>query len=349
VPRAATRTVLDDVARAIVAGDDVVAVVRHDAHQRVVRSDARGRVSGAHGIAGSDVTALAATPAAIVAASAEEAAVFSADLRQVATVARPLLASAGGRTAWIAAAGDGQVLRLTTLAVADRAVRKTAEERLGLGLAAPARAGRRGPRPAPPRARWTVHGERLLFAIPARGRGGRAAQLVGEAGAAGVEAVATKSDGPPWVAAQAPGAGAAVATLTGAGGAPWRLVLGDAELASWPAGVRVSVALAADADGPWVVAARQSRWEALRLAGDELALVRSGDGAVEHALATGGGLWLVCESGGERRLVCVTAAGELERLAAVGAPLEPIGRAGGELLALVGPRGQPRTLVALEA
>jgi hypothetical protein len=138
-------------------------------------------------------------------------------------------------------------------------------------------------------------------------------------------------------------------TLTGAGGAPWRLALGDAELASWPASVRVSVAPAADGDGPWIVAARQSRWEALRLAGDELALVRSGDGAVEHALAADAGLWLVCESGGERRLVCVTAAGELERLAALGAPLEPIGRSGGELLALVGPAAAPRTLAALEA
>jgi hypothetical protein len=110
--------------------------------------------------------------------------------------------------------------------------------------------------------------------------------------------------------------------------------------------VRVRLAAHA-AQGPWIVAARRARWEALRLAGDETVAVRTGDGAVEAVLAQDDGLWLVCESGGERRLVRVGPGGELDRLAALGAPLEPIGRAGDEILVLAGVRGAPRTLVAI--
>jgi hypothetical protein len=150
------------------------------------------------------------------------------------------------------------------------------------------------------------------------------------------------------VTARALSAGGTVAALTGGPGLPSRLLCGGGEVASWAAGVRVSLAGASDPGGPWVVAARHARWEALRLAGDELVPVRAGDGTVEHASAGPGGLWLVCESGGERRLVCVSQAGELERLAALNAPLEPLGRAGGELLTLAGPRSAPRRLVAVE-
>ena len=189
-----------------------------------------------------------------------------------------------------------------------------------------------------------------MFALPARGRGGRPAQLLGAAGADGLDAVDTKSDGPPWVIARGPAPAAGFATLTGAPGAPTRLVLGDAELAAWPAGVRVSLAGAPAAGGPWIVAARHARWEALSIEGDALVLVRGGDGAVEVARAERDGLWLVCESSGERRLVCVTPSGELERLAVLHAPFEPLGRIGNELLALAGPAagGAPRRLVALD-
>ena len=353
VPRPALRIVLDDVAAAVMADEEIVAVVRHDSHQRLVRVDARGRVTAAHGIGGSDVVALAVTPAAVVAASAVEATVFATDLRPLTTLVRPLLAAADGTSAWIACASDEQapILRLTTLAIRERAAHVLGEERLGLALATGRgglRPGARSARPQPPRAHWSVGGGRLLFAIPARGRGGRPAQLLGTARAAALGDVDTKSDGPPWVTAWAPLPGSALVTLTSGHGLPARLLLDGAELATWPAGVRVSLAGAADRGGPWVVAARRARWEALRLAGDELVPVRAGDGAVEHASTGAGGLWLICESGGERRLVCVSETGELERLAALGAPLEPLGSAGGELLALVGPRSAPRGLVALE-
>lgn len=354
VPRPALRTVLDDVAAAVLTGAEIVAIVRHDSHQRVVRLDARGRVAAAHGIGGSDVLALARTSSAVVAASAIEAAVFGPDLRALTTLERPLLAAADGASAWIACAGDEQaaVLRLTTLAIRERAAHVLGEERLGLAIVpgrGGLRPGARSARPQPPRAHSSAGGGRLLFAIPARGRGGRPAQLLGTASLAGLGDVETKSDGPPWVTARAPSPGGAVLTLTSGHGLPAHLFLDGAELATWPAGVRISLVGAAQPGGPWVVAARRARWEASRLAGDELALVRAGDGAVEHASASVNGLWLVCESGGKRRLVGVSEAGELERLAALGAPFEPLGRAGGELLALVGPRGAPRGLVALEA
>ncbi len=353
VPRPALRTVLEDVAAAVAAGDEIVAIVRHDGHQRVVRVDARGRVAAAHGLGGSDVLALAATPAAVAAASATEAAVFGSDLRALTSFARPQLAAADGTSAWIARAGDEQapVLRLTTLAIRARAAHVLGEQRLGLALVAGRgglRPGARSARPQPPRAHWSAGGGRLLFAIPARGRGGRPAQLLGTASGAGLGDVETKSDGPPWVTARAPSTGNGVLTLASGHGLPARLLLDGAELATWPAGVRVSLAGAAQAGALWVVAARRARWEASRLAGDELVLVRAGDGAVEHVSAGAGGLWLVCESGGERRLVCVSESGALERLAALGAPFEPLGGAGGELLALAGPRSAPRALVALE-
>ena len=163
--RHSARTVLDDVAAAVVEGEQIVAVVRHDAHQRVVRLDARGRVGAAHGLGGSDVVALAATPAAVVAAGSAGAAVFAAaDLRPLATFERPLLAAAGGTSAWIVVAGDehGAVLRLRTLAVTGREVRTAADERLGLAHADGGRgllrAGPRASRAAPPGARWTVDG-----------------------------------------------------------------------------------------------------------------------------------------------------------------------------------------------
>lgn len=348
----ALRTVLDEVAAAVLAVDDVVAIVRHDGHQRVVRTDAQGRVGAAHGIGGSDVVALAATVAAVVAASSAEASVFAPGMRPLATVERPLLAAAGKASAWVVGAGDEQapLLALTTLAIAGRAARSVGEERLGL---APAegrgrlRPAPRGVRSAPPRAHWSADGDALLFAVAARGRGGRPAQLLGEAGAAGLGAVATKADGPPWVTARARTQAGAIATLTAATGVPARLALGDTELAAWPAGVRVSLTGGRDRGGLWVVAARHARWEALRIEGGDLVLARGGDGVVEHARAAPDGLWLVCESGGERRLVCVTPDGELQRLGALRAPLEPLGRLGGEALALAGGRDAPRRLVAL--
>lgn len=349
----AMRTVLDDVVAAVAGGEEVVAVVRHDRHQRVVRVDDRGRVGAAEGIGGSDVLALCATPAAVVVATVAEASLLAPDLRRLIGVPRPLMAAADGASAWVAHAGDEQapVLRLTTLAVAGRAAQAVAEERLGVA-AAPSRGGlrpgARGARPAPPRAHCSVRAGRLLFAIPARGRVTRPAQLLGEAGAAGLAELEAKADGPPWVTARAASPGGAIVTLTGGGGAAaWRLALGPVEAASWPAGVRVTLVGAPDGGGPWIVAARQARWEALRLAGEDLVLVCAGDGAVEVACAGEDGLWLVCESAGERRLVCVGADGALERLAAADARLEPVGRAGGELLALVGPRSAPRRLVAL--
>ncbi len=339
------RTVLEDVVAATTSGDDVVAVVRHDAHHRVVRIDLDGRVGAAHTAGGGEIDAVTATPAAVVVSGPAEATVFSADLRPITTIARPLLAAASGATAWVLSAGDEQapVLTLTTLAVAGREAEVVAAGRVG--LAAPPAAGRlprRAARPAPPPPHAHVAGKRLRFAVPARGRGGSAAQRVGDAGPGGLGAVATRT-GPGWLTAQAP-AGDRLLTVSD-GGAPV-LALDGAELASWPAGVRVRLAAHA-AQGPWIVAARRARWEALRLAGDETVAVRTGDGAVEAVLAQDDGLWLVCESGGERRLVRVGPGGELDRLAALGAPLEPIGRAGDEILVLAGVRGAPRTLVAI--
>lgn len=346
------RTVLDEVAAAVLTGEDVVAVVRHDGHQRVVRTDAQGRVGAAQGIGGSDVVALSATAAAVVAASSAEASVLAPDLRVLATLERPLLAAAGAAGAWVVGAGGEQapLLALTTLAIAGRAARTVGEERLGLapvegrGRLRPAP---RAARSAPPRAHWSVEGDALLFAVAARGRGGRPAQLLGEAGAGGLDAVVTKADGPPWITARARTPAGAIATLTAAAGVPARLALGDVELAAWPAGVRVTLTGAADMGGLWVVAARHARWEALRVEGGDLVLARGGDGVVEAAHANPEGLWLACESGGERRLVCVTQKGELQRLGALRAPLEPLGRLGGEALALAGGRDAPRRLVAL--
>jgi hypothetical protein len=236
------------------------------------------------------------------------------------------------------------VLTLVTLGVAGREARVVETGRVG--LAAPAQAGRlarRAGRPGPPAAHAVAGDGRLCFAVPARGRGGAAAQRVGEAGAGGLGEIGTRS-GPDWVTGQAPLAGGGVLALRGGG--PVELSLGGAQLASWPAGVRVQLAVA-DARGPWVVAARRARWEALRAGGDDVSPVRAGDGAVEVVRPDGDGLWLVCESGGERRLIRVSPGGELERLAALPAPMQPIGRAGAELLVLAGARGAPRTLVAI--
>jgi hypothetical protein len=264
----------------------------------------------------------------------------------VTTIARPLLAAAAGAGVWVLSAGDEQspVLTLTTLVVAGRSGEVVDAGRVG--LAVPRQAGRlprRPVRPAPPRPHAVVSAaERLHFAVPARGRGGSAAQRVGSASRAGLAEVATRN-GPDWIVGQAPAGGGRLLTLTGGG--PAALWLGETRLASWPPGVRVRVD-AHDDEAPWVVAARRARWEALRLDGEEVAAVRPGDGAVEVALAVAGGLWLVCESGGARRLVRVGPGGELDRVAALNAPLAPIGRVGDEVLALAGPRGAPRTLVA---
>jgi hypothetical protein len=276
--------------------------------------------------------------------------VLSADLRPITTIAGPLLAAAAGDSVWVLSAGDEQVpvLTLTTLAVAGREADVVEAGRVG--LAAPAQAGRlarragRPSNPRPPAPHAVVAGDALHFAVPARGRGGTAAQRVGAAGPSGLGEVATLN-GPDWLVAHAPTGDGRRLTLTGAG--PVVLWLGEAQLASWPPGVRVRLD-AHDGEPPWIVAARRARWEALRLDGDDVAAVRPGDGAVEVALAVADGLWLVCESGGARRLIRVGPGGELERVAALDAPLEPIGRAGGEILALAGPRGAPRALVAIE-
>lgn len=345
--RQALRTVLDDVVAAAMSGDDVVAVVRHDSHHRVVRVDARGRVGAAHGIDG-DLAAMtvAAAATSVVVWGASGASVFSSDLRPLTTIERPLLAAAGATSVWIASAGAEQVavLDLTTLAISEREARVVEVQRLGLTVSEPAvRLPRRGVRPPPPGPRAIVAGDRLLFAVPARGRGGRSAQRVGEAGPSGLGPVDTRT-GPEWVIGLAPVA-AGLMTLT-AGEAATTLSLGEARLSGWPAGVRVRLA-AHGLAGPWIVAARPSRWEALRVDGEQVVSVRVGDGMVERIGADDDGLWLVCESAGRRRIVRVAAGGELHRLAALGAPLEPIGRSGAEILTLAGSPGAPRALVAI--
>ena len=346
--RQALRTVLEDVTVATLVGDEVVAVVRHDRHQRAVRADARGRVSAAFGVPGSEVVAVTATDDAVIVAGESEASVLSADLRPLTTVARPLVAAAHGAVAWIVWRDEqaAPVLRLTTLAIERRAARAVEDERLGLAPAiVPTRRPRRAARPQPPAPHWAVCGERLLFAVAARGRAGRPAQLLGEALPAGLAGVQARG-GPPWVTARAPTPAGAVAVLTGGDGSATALSLGEAEVASWPVGYRVRI-LAEEPHRPWVVAARYGRWEALRLDAGELARVRTGDGTVEAILSDGDALWLVCESGGERRLVLVDAGGALRRLAALSVPLDPVGRAGDEVLVLAGARGTPRRLVAI--
>ncbi len=345
--RQTLRTVLEDVVAATMIGDEVVAIVRHDSHHRVVRIDLRGRVAAAHGVDGDHIGAISATPGAIVVSGPSGAAIFSAGLHPLTRIARPLLAAASWAIVWVVAAGDEQapVLNLTTLAVEGRKAEVVAVDRLGLASSAGVvRLPRRGSRPAPPAAHGTVAGVRLHFASPARGRGGQPAQVVGAATPSGL-ADSELRGGPGWTAAVAPSAGGVV-TVAGPGTA--RVLLGDEELAAWPAGVRVRLA-AHGSGAPWVVAGRQTRWEALRVDGPQLAKVRAGDGTVERASADADGLWLVCESGGERRLVRVSAAGELDRVAAIGAPMEPLGRAGDETLVLAGAPAAPRTLVAIAA
>ncbi len=347
-PRA-PRTVLEDVVAATLGGGEVVAVVRHDAHHRVVRIDAQGRVGAAQSVRGRDVTALAATPATVVVASTAGAAILSADLRPLTAIERPLIATASGTSVWVVAAGEGDapVLALTTLAIEGRRARVAEVSRIGLAAppaaARPARRTGRPASPAPPAPHAVAAAGRLHFAVPVRGRGGAAAQRVGHAGPAGIGSAETRI-GPLWVIGQAPAA-SGVLMLEGSG--PTALALGDRRLAGWPAGVRVELA-AHPPQSPWIVAARRDGWEALRLHGDAIVAVRGGDGAVESVRADGeDGLWLVCESGGERRLVRLGPDGELVRLAALGAPLEPVGRAGAEVLVLAGPRDAPRTLVAV--
>ena len=346
--RQALRTVLEDVTVATLVGDEVVAVVRHDRHQRAVRADARGRVSAAFGVPGGEVVAVTATGDAVIVAGEDEASVLSADLRPLTTVARPLVAAAHGAVAWIMWRDEqaAPVLRLATLALERRAARPVEDARLGLAPAiVPTRRPRRAARPQPPAPHWAVCGERLLFAVAARGRAGRPAQLLGEALPAGLAGVQARG-GPPWVTARAPTPAGAVAVLTGGDGGATALSLGEAEVASWPVGYRVRI-LAEEPHRPWVVAARYGRWEALRLDAGKLARVRTGDGTVEAILSDGDALWLVCESGGERRLVLVDADGALRRLAALSVPLDPVGRAGDEVLVLAGARGTPRRLVAI--
>lgn len=348
--RQTLRTVLEDVVAATMSGDEVVAVVRHDAHHRVVRIDLAGRVRAAHGVAGAEIAALAVTAASVVVSGDAGTAVFSADLRPLTTIERPLVAAASAASVWVVSAGDEQapVLSLTTLAVDGRDARIVEVGRIG--LAAPVQAGRlprrpgRPGRPGPPSPFAVVAGDSLRFAVPARGRGGSATQRIGEARPSGLGPVQTRS-GPDWLTAQAPAPVGGLLTVSGAGQALLRL--GDTQLASWPAGVRVALAAAATGQ-PWIVAARRARWEALRLDGEDVASVRSGDGAVEAIEPDDDdGLLLVCESGGERRLIRVGPTGELERLAALGTPMEPIGRSAAEVLVLAGPRGVPRTLVAI--
>lgn len=344
--RQVVRTVLEDVVAATTSAGDVVAVVRHDSHHRAVRIDPGGRVSAAHSVEVGEIGALTATESSIVVAGPLGAAVFSADLRPLQTIERPLLVAAHGASVWLVSAGSEQtpILDLVTLAIEGRDARIAGSERLGLAAPLqPGRLPRRAARPAPPRAHCIGTDAALQFAVPVRGRGAGFAQCVGAAGPAGLGDVQTRG-GPDWVTGLAPAAGGAVIqALAGAGGT--RLSQEGAQLASWPAGVRVRLA-ADDGHAAWVVAARQARWEALRIDRDAVASIRSGDGVVEYLRADGDGVWLVCESGGERRLVRVGAGGELQRLAALGAPLEPVGRSGEEILALAGPRGAARTLVA---
>ena len=340
------RTLLEDVVVATMTGGDVVAVVRHDAHHRVVRLDVGGRVRAAHGVAGGPVTAVAATAGAVVVSSAAAAAVFTTDLRQLTAIERPLLAAAWNDRVWIVAAGDeaNAVLNLTTLQIAGREAQLREVERLGLvAMPSPARLARRGARAAPPPAHGVVAGAHLQFAVPARGRSANPTQRVGTAGPSGL-LTSDARPGPDWVTGLAAVDAGNVVTLVGAG--PVALYSAEQRLAGWPAGVRVSLA-AHEPQAPWIVAARQSRWEALRVEGVEVVSVREGDGTVERAGADEDGLRLVCEHGGERRLVRVAANGELHRLAALGVPLEPLGRAGAEILALAGPPGAARTLVAI--
>ena len=235
------------------------------------------------------------------------------------------------------------MLSLTTLAVEGRKAEVVAVDRLGLVSTGPAvRLPRRGSRPAPPAAHGTVAGVRLHFAVPARGRGGQPAQVVGSASPSGAGDRELRT-GPAWTSGIASSADGVVTIDGGSAPALW---LGGEQLSAWPAGVQVRLA-AHEAQAPWVVAARQTRWEALRIDGAELAKVRAGDGHVESAGADTDGLWLVCESGGERRLVRVSAGGELDRVAALGAPIEAVGRSGEEILVLAGPHGAPRALVAI--
>ena len=159
--RQALRTVLEDVVVAAVAGDDIVAVVRHDAHQRVVRLDAQGRVIAASALAGTQIAGLEATSAVVVVSGAALASVFSADLRPLMTVERPLLAAAHAASAWVVAAGDEQapVLALQTIAVHGREAQIVQTERLGLVVPAQAgRLARRSGRPAPPPAHGVIAG-----------------------------------------------------------------------------------------------------------------------------------------------------------------------------------------------
>ncbi|HUR86404.1 MAG TPA: rod shape-determining protein [Solirubrobacteraceae bacterium] len=342
--RQALRVVLEDVVVATLSGEHVIAVVRHESHHRVVRVDLRGRVEGAHGVSGEQITALTATPEVVVVSGPSSAALFTTALRPLTAIARPLLAAASGATAWVVAAGDepATVLDLTTLAVGGRAARVAATDRLGLVPTGPAvRLPRRAARPVPPPAHGSVSGDELHLAVPVRGRGGQPAQLIGAAGPVGIDDSELRTSSP-WVTDVAPSADGVV-TVSGAG--PVALSLGSELLSDWPAGVRVR--LAAHGGQPWVVAALAERWEALRVEGAAIGKVRAGDGNVERAGADDDGLWLVCESSGERRLVCVSPDGSLERVAALGAPLEPLGRAGDEILTLAGPPGAPRMLVAI--
>jgi actin-like ATPase involved in cell morphogenesis len=340
------RSVLEDVVVATMSGGDVVAVVRHDSHHRVVRLDAAGRVRAAHGVASGPVTAVTAAPGGVVVSSAAEAAIFTTDLRQISAIERPLLTAAWNDSVWIVSAGDeaNAMLDLTTLAIAGREAQVREVERLGLVASTQAaRLPRRGARPAPPPALGIVAGAHLQFAVPARGRSGTPTQRVGTAGPSGLLSSDTRSGGE-WVVGLAAADATSVMTLVGTG--PVTLFAGQQRLAGWPEGVRVWL-VGREQQAPWVVAARGSRWEALRMDGIEVVSVRAGDGTVESAGTDEDGLWLVCESGGERRLVLVTADGELHRLAALGAPLEPLGRSGAEILALAGPPGVPRTLVSI--
>lgn len=340
------RTVLEDVVVAAMGGDDVVAVVRHDAHHRVVRVDISGRVLAAHGVAGGPVTAVAGTPAVVIVSTASQAAVLTGDLRQLTTIERPLLCAAAAGVAWVVAAGGepSGVLELTTLSIAGREAHVREVRRLGLVMQQQEaiRRARRGRRIAPPAARGFVIDDQLHFAVPARGRSGQPAQRVGLAGPSGLLFVDTRT-GPAWVTALAATADGGVVSL--AGGPAATLSLGSDRLADWPPGVRVWLVAHAPL-APWVVAARGARWEALRLDDGQLGVVRSGDGTVEHAGADEDGLRLVCESGGKRRLVRVSAGGELVRLGAASAALEPLGRSGGEILVLSGSAGGLRRLVS---
>ncbi len=361
-PRPEPRPIVAEVTVAARHGDELVAVVRHDDHRRIVRLGADGRVHAAQGVEGGEVTGLSICAAVTVLVAETSCTLFGAGLRPFATRPRPLLGAAAGATAWIVTAGDGRgaPLSLETFAVDGAQATTVSDEALGVGApeAVPRQPRRGAARAQPPPPAWTLTSEPALhFDLPALGLSRRPVQAGGTAGPDGLAGPPVLSARPPWVAARSPAATGEALVLRATGGSggergwgfgPAQLTRGEATLADWPAGVRVAL-LRSHGEPDWVLAARQGSWQALRVSGNELSLARAGDGALERAHADGAELLLVCESGGERRLVRIDRGGELAGLLALSAPFEPVGRLGEEIVGLAGALGRPRTLVGLPA